>query len=266
MTRMNRALLCLLILLVGVLGCRAPNADGAPETGKTEPSAAGAVRALFVGNSYTYYHDLPGVVEGLARSSNGPALETRMSVKPGATLEEHWESGEALASIRAERWDWVVLQEQSQRPLRDPASTEKYAALFNAEVSRAGGKTLLFATWARKEAPAMQPHLTAVYGTIAGKLRISIAPVGSAWAEAMQESPGLALHDEDGSHPSALGTYLAACVFFRAIQGKSPVGLAYRVVQQSTDGVRFEPITIAAEQSALLQRVAEHTVTRASGG
>ena len=37
----------------------------------------------------------------------------------GATLQRHWEGGGALAAIRRGGWDFVVLQEQSTRPLDD---------------------------------------------------------------------------------------------------------------------------------------------------
>jgi hypothetical protein len=58
---------------------------------------------------------------------------------------------------------------------------------------------------------------------------------------ATHERPNL--YDADGSHPSAAGSYLAACVFFRTLFGKSPVGAAVH------GGV-------APEEGELLQRAA----------
>ena len=74
-----------------------------------------------------------------------------------------------------------------------------------------------------------------------------VAPVGRAWARAMEDDPGLALHQPDKSHPTALGSYLAACVFYIALTGQSPVGLG-------SGG-----LDVAAQQRAMLQKVAWET-------
>jgi len=42
----------------------------------------------------------------------------------------------------------------------------------------------------------------------------------------LEADPTLVLHDKDGSHPNAVGTYLAACVFAAVLAGLNPVGLA----------------------------------------
>ena len=54
-----------------------------------------------------------------------------------------------------------------------------------------------------------------------------MAPVGYAWSKLRQQNPQLNLWQEDGSHPSEQGTYLAACVFYSVIYKESPVGLSY---------------------------------------
>ncbi|MBK8181038.1 MAG: hypothetical protein IPK67_19560 [Planctomycetes bacterium] len=65
-----------------------------------------------------------------------------------------------------------------------------------------------------------------------------IAPVGPAYALAWErevaagadplatDSRFYRLYDDDARHPSTLGTYLAACVFYVTMTGSSPVGLS----------------------------------------
>ena len=44
-------------------------------------------------------------------------LEWKAVLKPGASLEDQWEAGDAVAGIRSQRWDVVVLQQgPSSRP------------------------------------------------------------------------------------------------------------------------------------------------------
>ena len=48
-------------------------------------------------------------------------------------------------------------------------------------------------------------------------------PVGTVWASVKRD----ALWSKDGSHPSKVGTYLAACVFYAALFGESPEGAEF---------------------------------------
>ena len=73
----------------------------------------------------------------------------------------------------------------------------------------------------------MQEAIDQGYLAIAGELGVAVAPVGVAWSAVVAGSARPDLWQEDGSHPSVAGTYLAGCVFYAAIFGQSPVGLAY---------------------------------------
>lgn len=185
-----------------------------------------ALRVLFIGNSYTYFNDLPALVEQLARSAASPRfVAAGMVASGGQTLEGHWKKGRAARVIRDGQWDFVVLQEQSQRPLRNRELMYRYARLFDAEIKKAGAKTVFFLTWARKNEPELQKDLSAAYYSIAKELGAGVAPVGVAWEMAMQKNHKLRLHWADRSHPNREGSYLAACVLWAVLQESSPVGL-----------------------------------------
>src|SRR5262245_15672010 len=95
--------LCVLALLMLVAGC---GGNGTPE-----------ISILFIGNSYTSVNDLPGVVEKLSAAGGHPIHQESVAVN-GATLESLYDqgTGAAIQRIAARHWDFVVLQEQSQRP------------------------------------------------------------------------------------------------------------------------------------------------------
>lgn len=202
-----------------------------------------ALHILFIGNSYTYVNDLPQQLSALAAGEDHP-IETEMVTEGGATLKFHWEKGNALAAIRKGRWDYIVLQEQSTLgpapvqngviQISDPATFYKYARLFDKEIKNVGAKTILYLTWARRNAPQNQTLLTRAYTTLGNSLHDTVVPVGIAWANALKARPTLILHQEDDSHPNSSGTYLAACVFYASIYQKSPVGLPSRIT--SADG------------------------------
>ena len=245
-------------------------------------------RVLFIGNSLTYYNNLPHLLEQLAASSNVPRkLETRLVGFGGATLHSHWERGWALKAIREGPWDYVVLQEQSSlgavymvNGMRwippDPEFFHQYARLFDEEIKRTGAKTIFFLTWARKDTPPReQAALTYAYMKIARELRAIVAPVGIAWQETRKGESEFNLYFGDGSHPSSTGSYLAACVFYSLLYEKSPLGLSARIRGNPIDDrgvINPKKTTLLVDltdtDAGELQRVAWQTQKRltATGG
>jgi hypothetical protein len=177
---------------------------------------------LFIGNSYTYVNDLPGTLAELSRADGHP-LWVESVVAAGLTLEQHWGggSGEAVKKIAERRWSWVVLQEQSLRPIEAPEKLVEFTRLLDARIKASGARTALYVTWPRSNAPANQAKLTEAYARAARETGATLVPVGVAWALALAERPSLALYDEDGSHPSPRGTYLAALTFRAVLLGRT---------------------------------------------
>ncbi len=173
------------------------------------------LEVLFIGNSYTFFNNMPEMLTQLAiNSDNTYLIQSEMAVAPAATLQRLWERGLAREAIRKKQWDFVVLQEQSLRPMEDPESMHKYARLFNSEIKRNGAKTVFYLTWARDGVPETQPLLDHAYVTIADELDAMIAPVGPAWQQVLETAPPNLLYRNDGSHPTPAGSYLAACMFY----------------------------------------------------
>jgi hypothetical protein len=186
---------------------------------------AADARILFIGNSYTSRNDLPGRVTALAASAEQPRrVETRMIVAGGASLKRHWNAGIATQAIRHERWDYVALQEQSTLPVKNAQRYHENVRLFAPELAARRARPVLYLNWARRSAPQAQAILTRAVFEIAAEVDALVAPVGPAWESAQKEIPGLQLYEDDGSHPTAMGSYLAACVFHVTLFGERAVG------------------------------------------
>ena len=96
---------------------------------------------------------------------------------------------------------------------------------LDAEIKKQGAKTILYMTWALQNKPQDQAAISKAYVDLSAELKSQIAPVGNAWEAALKANDKLVLHTGDKKHPTATGTYLAACVFYATIYGKSPEGL-----------------------------------------
>ncbi|MBW4591750.1 MAG: SGNH/GDSL hydrolase family protein [Brasilonema angustatum HA4187-MV1] len=225
------------------------------------------LRVLFIGNSYTYVNDLPWLTQQLSISARETRrLETEMVTVGGATLKSNWERGEALKRIQNSRWDYVVLQEQSTLPISDPKVMYEYARLFDAEIKRVNARTVFYLTWARENRPQTQQILTDSYMKIAKELGAEVAPVGLAWQKVQEENPKLNLYYPDQSHPSPIGSYVAACVFYAKFYEKNPVGLSRRIYStqfgtpQEGNKIRLE--SLSEIDAAIIQNLAWYVVSK----
>jgi len=211
-----------------------------------------STRILFIGNSFTHRNDLPGLLTGLAAAADPPLeVSTERVVVNGASLRLHWNAGRALELIRQGGWDGVVLQEQSTLPIKNRKRYHENVRLFHEAIQAGNSRTLLYHTWARRAAPETQDDLDAAVSEIATELDAQVVPVGVAWRRILEAGNGPDLYDKDGSHPSAAGTYLAACVFFAALFNRSPEGLPL------PSGLR-----LSERELLRLQRIAWESVQR----
>lgn len=196
------------------------------------------VRVLFIGNSFTYYHDLPRMIAELAKAGKQRTLVHDRETPGGCTLEKHWKDGKALAKIQMRAWDYVVLQDQSQAPLLKRDSMFEYGKKFDEEIKNRKSKTVLYLTWALQNQPEDQVAISKAYRDLAKMLNAEVAPVGDAWAAALQANPKRILHEADRKHPNATGTYLAACVFYATFYARSPEGLPGSIGRMTDEEAR----------------------------
>jgi len=180
-------------------------------------------RILFVGNSYTYFNSMPQLVVAMAEHTMpGQTIETKFLGGGGATMKQHWDVGLVVEELKSSKWDYVVLQGQSMLgsdDLTDPDSPKqfyKYAELLDKAITASGAKTVFYMTWSRKHLPEQQKYLTNAYTHMVEKQGSVLAPVGLVWDE-VRDNPSIELYQEDGSHPSIAGSYLAAMTVYASI-------------------------------------------------
>ena len=76
--------------------------------------------------------------------------------------------------------------------------------------------------------PDMTDKVRQTYVRVGNELGALLIPVGLAFDRAYERRPGIVLHKSfDGTHPSLLGTYLAACVVYQSVYGRSVEAAGY---------------------------------------
>ncbi len=212
------------------------------------------LRVLFIGNSFTNFNGgVDHLTAELARRAGATPPPWFVALTSnGSELEGHWQRGRATALIGQGQWDWVVLQENSLRPMERPALMYEYAWRFDQLIRGVGARTMFYETWVMRDEPSLQPLVSRAYSNIAQELQAPVAPVGQAWRAALRRRPGLALYAADGKHPTAAGSYLAACVLYAKLYHRSPVGLPYLL-----ENVKyFNPRNLSPTDAQVLQETA----------
>jgi len=212
------------------------------------------LKALFIGNSYTYCNKMPWIVSELAKSS-GKTLEVEMVTQGGVSFEWHFKNQETLSTARKSAWDFIVLQNHSLGAVKHKEKMKKYGLALHSEVQKHAKRTVFYMTWARQHIPEMQAEITGAYTSLARQTGAEVAPVGIAWKNALKADSALILHTSDKSHPNPAGSYLAACVFYSTFYQLSPEGLTGKITVDDEDIIDLDD-----KKSLFLQSTAWKTV------
>ena len=211
---------------------------------------------LFIGNSYTFYHEMPSLFEALCRA-NGKDVFVDSVTKGGRRLYENLESEDETnlklrALVSAKHYDVMILQDHSCGPIlgKDKfiSAIGKLKALVGAD------RAILYATWGRKSgSKTLEEHfwtseqmfdmLKAAYAEGAEVNCAEVSPVGECFRAMLSQSDA-ELYTDDLSHPSLLGSSIAALSHYRAVFGEYP---------ENT-----EPLELG-EYAALIRSVVENT-------
>jgi len=220
------------------------------DSGPLEVQWSDGLEALFIGNSITYWHDTPKIVEALTDSAGIGPNNVESFTRGGWSLRDHWQYGEARRLIEQGGWDVVVLQGSSG----SQDSLLKYVRLFAERAFLGGARTALFMPNPSAENVEYADEIAATYAEVATRVDAVLLPVAVAWREVLNRDPAFDLYT-DNVHPNEAGSYLAALVIFQHLTGRSAIGLpaALWVDKDWYPGM----LEIPPEDAAFLQGVAD---------
>ncbi len=203
-------------------------------------------RALFIGNSYTAYNNLPQLTSDVALSA-GDTLVVASNTPGGYTFEGHLGNTASMNLIDEGNWNFVVLQQQSQMPAFPLAQVEvetfPFATQLNDSILAHSpcAETVFYMTWGRENGDqqncanwppvctyeGMDDLLRERYLMMAEMNQGVVSPVAVVWRFLRENHPDIELFSSDGSHPSPAGSYVAALCFYTTFFRKSPLNALY---------------------------------------
>ncbi len=170
---------------------------------------------LFIGNSHTYYNDMPLMVKRRAGEEGYPCRVT-MIAHGGWYLSQHVEEPDVRFNILYGQYDYVVLQEHAH-PFGPEERFLNAAAALNRMIREAGSIPVIYECWAKKSEPEKQEHMNEVHRHVAGEIGALLAPVGENWWRCQESWPDLEMYDADGAHASRAGSDFAAKYIWEVI-------------------------------------------------
>ena len=202
-------------------------------------------KILFVGNSFTFYWNLPSIVESMAAEKE-IFLDIHQSTAGGASLKQHWFGDKNLNTkklIESGDYSTIILQDYSSNPLLKTKESNEYFNRFIQLVKSNQGQPIIYGTWmfpsiSSKKYKSSDPIQNALK-PISTKTNTPIAPVGTAFRLFQEKHPEIPIFTSDNKHPSAVGSYLAACIFYKILTGKSPLGLSRRFERKDEYGKKI---------------------------
>ena len=193
------------------------------------PTVWSTLKLFFIGNSFTYYYDIPKIVEGLGKSLN-EMIEVDYVVKGSASLATHAdhssETGLQIYNklLEHDDYDIVILQEQSTTPCNSYNSFKDGVNKLATDVknTQKNCEVRLYSTWGYQDAaearektiPEFEQLLRDSYIKCANELKnvSDVNFVGPAFTDLYQNHSDIPAYYIDNKHPSKYGAYLSACV------------------------------------------------------
>ena len=215
---------------------------------------------LIVGNSRTFYNDMPAMLREIADSAGSPTkFQVESSAYPAATFKTHWEKARTR-KLLVEGWDDVILQPESGAQTWKQGNDEfhKYGPKLADEAKLFEGRPRLVVGWPYDANAYQEPayveagfgrsqHLELIqenHAKLASHANLGRINVAGPWERARLTNPSIRL-TTDGNHPTIAGTYLYALA----------------VYSQLTDGpvnkVTYVPDGLDAEDAKALRQAVD---------
>jgi hypothetical protein len=208
---------------------------------------------LFIGNSRTYYNDIPAMLRKTADSAHAKdRFDIVTRALPAGTLQLSWNDPETRRLLK-QPWHDVVVQAESNAQSSAQATTQffDYGERLIREAQGTGGMPTLIVNWVYGEElfkgkePGMRAwyygRIQSDYARLSGVTGARLVNVAQVWERVHDAAPELPLY-QDGNHPTLQGSYLSALTLYAHLS--------------ATDGanVTYVPNGMSAAEAAIIRR------------
>ena len=198
------------------------------------------MKVLFVGNSHTFFNDMPELFASFVEKTTGEKPEVVMLAYGGRDYKWHRKEYFAVRfNLMYGNYDYCILQ-QAAHPYPPKEETMEYGGMIIELCRKYNVKPVVYMTWAEKRFPENQQQMIDTCNELAQKHDALLAPVGAIWQRVQNECPDIELYFRDGEHAGPYGDFLIASVFCKLLTGK----LSDETAGYGFDFLQNEPINM----------------------
>ena len=214
------------------------------------------IRFLFLGNSHTYFNDMPQLFQRMCQEGETCDAEIAMLARPYATYGDHLKEETNLRfAMLYGRYDFLIMQQAAHSPCPSEEETLRDGGEIVRLAKAAGITPIQLLPWAEKRRPERQADLNRIYRRFAQQTGVVLVPAGPVFQGARGREDIPNLYWEDGEHASPWGTYAVAAalygtLFRRLPEGLSPLSLSFAKVSDARSQEDWENVPCPLEERA----------------
>lgn len=177
------------------------------------------MKVLFVGNSHTFFNDMPELFARFAEKTTGEKPEVVMLAYSGRDYLWHRKEYFAVRfNLMYGGFDYCILQ-QAAHPYPPFEETYEYGKMLIDLCKKCGVTPVIYMTWAEKRFPENQKKMIDTCKKLAKQNDALLAPVGEVWQKVQRKHPDIELYFRDGEHAGPYGDFLVASVLCQLLTG-----------------------------------------------
>lgn len=205
---------------------------------------------MFIGNSFTYYKDIPTIVYNMIKADNAKVY-VNSDTEGGRYLYQALPNFEK--DFDGKFYTHVILQEQSGGMITNFNQFKNAILEYVNKIDTTHTEIILYQTWSDESYllsgdMSRQNQITKAYNDVASLIGAKVSRVGEAFFECHKKYSSIDLYKEDeenGHHQNIYGAYLSACIHYRNITGRKAQKISYI------------PSTIDEDTAKKLQKIAD---------
>ncbi len=184
-------------------------------------------RFLFLGNSHTYFNDMPALFQKFCIEGNFCKAEVSMLAFPYKTYRDHLKMETSLRyAMLYGKFDYLIMQQAAHKPCPDKEETLETGEEIIRLAREQNICPVQIVPWAEKAYPEHQAGIDEIYEELHDQTGVKLIPLGRVFSTLSLCEGMPDLYWKDGEHASPWGSYAAAAAIYASLSGKSPEGLS----------------------------------------
>lgn len=195
------------------------------------------MKILFIGNSYTFYNDMPKMFEAVA-NENGKDVTVFSVTKGGRKLYEYVDTVDEYSEqldelLNNHKFDICFIQEYSTLSVADNALFMDGLTRLVEKVKNSVDKFVLYETWGSKDGhPAMEAlgmtteemamGIAHAYKKAGEEIGAQVSYAGLNFLDVYKNHKEIEIYDADLKHPSYEGSCLSMLTHYKTIFNELP--------------------------------------------